>query len=294
MIRSSAEAIQGALEKVCSGITVDSRGLFAPDSISFDQAEAVSEILFGIEEVSRFAIGDFLNHCEKMFREEWSQLLGEKLAKRMTTIENWRYACRNVHFSIRREDLGMTAHYNVASLQSQLLQEQLLRIGAECDLSSDEIKDVSKLFREMDNDQQFVWGERIFQNEMDITDLIAAYKKEFPLFIDTPPASQPTSQPVSQLENEDDTRHLHNQEEDQNEYSGARADYDWSEEKDGAEGEEEPGDLVALKTALDELYLATDLETYAKRRITFTRLLAELDQERSEIFAVEGSEVEYA
>ena len=305
---TGASALQSALQQICNGVAVESRGMFVPDSIEFDQAERIGGLLFDLEEVNRFAIGDFLNHCERVFQEAWAQLLSEKLAKRMSTIENWRYTCRNVALSVRRDDLTMAAHYAVASLKSQLLQEQLLRLGAEEQLPSDDIAKLASLFRDMETGDQFTWGEQIWQNEFTVAEVLQAYEKTLPQKAETQPdqPAQPTQpgtlserliQPLTSSQTGDEDCSVpfnlrEPAERQEVQYSGESRDYNWSEKDDYDQEEEEPGDLVALKVALEEMYLAPTAQEYKARRDTLHRLLGDLDLERAELYAAVGSEEE--
>lgn len=272
--------LQASLRKICANVGVTDRGMTMPDSISETQATEMSEFLFGVEETSRFIIGDFLNGLERIFRDSWTQFLSEKLNKRAGTIENWRYTCRNVPLEIRSSELSMSCHYSVAGLKSRGLQVQLLRIAEADDLSSDDLGKFSALFKPLPESAQDDWAVEIEADCMSANELLAAYNAVRD--------AQATTSTIEEDRQPDafmpsTGAHVGNQTNPSSseiEYSGEAGDYDWSGEKD-----EEPGGLTSLKVALTELYFSDSAEEYDKARNVLARLLQELDTEREEQFS---------
>lgn len=298
MTVTASSALQDALTRISPSIRVEDRALFVDGELTFEEAEQVGQVLFGFEDVSRFAVGDFLNHCEDVFRDEWTQLLSERLGSRATTIENWRYTCRNVHPDIRRADLGITAHYGVAKLVSKGLQVQLLRIAAESEMSSKDVGQFASLFKDMSAGEQYDWGQRMEQENWGSQRLLDEYKAMLlnahsAASVPTTTADEDEEVPFAPMRepSADNApaaslpRLTRTDKDEEVEYSGERSDYDWSEQDDyDPDEEEKPGDLVALQVALEELYFSTTGEEYSKHRYTLMRLLEELDGERIQLY----------
>lgn len=103
----------------------------------FEVLEAILKKLKKVQESLPFWIGDAINRGWLRYGDDFFQALG----KSDKTLQNWASACAGIDPSRRREDVGWSQHYEVASLPPEKQVEVLARVAEE-NLSSHDTRDL--------------------------------------------------------------------------------------------------------------------------------------------------------
>lgn len=109
--------------------SVSEMGLTLPPDLSYDQCEAVVAMFGYLHRLSAFAIGDALNHIERVYGETYAQ--AEKATGlNKNTLMTYASVCAKVPRSRRNKALPFSTHQEVAPLEPDE-QKRWLREAAE-------------------------------------------------------------------------------------------------------------------------------------------------------------------
>ncbi len=117
----------------------------------FEEYELIGATLAKTKESVAWAIGDWIICGEKFFSERFSQML-DNVGLELHTIQNHKWCCSKFTADRRREELTYTHHYEVAGLDSILLQDQLLQRAIDEKLSSVDLRRIVKEMKGADKD----------------------------------------------------------------------------------------------------------------------------------------------
>jgi len=105
---------------------------------TWEQAEAAARHLDIIGRNVAFWWGDFLNYCEDVFPETWTQLIPD-IGWTPKTLQNWKWVCANVRKNARYETLSFGHHETVAGLDPED-QDHFLKLAAEANLTVSDLR----------------------------------------------------------------------------------------------------------------------------------------------------------
>lgn len=111
------------------GTEITPTGLRLPDDLEFDQWKYVGETLLSLNNWTPWAIGDWLNHGERIYGETYTQA-AEVTGKAIKTLYNHSWRAAKVKPDVRSEILSPKHHEVVASMPPDD-QEWWLRAGEE-------------------------------------------------------------------------------------------------------------------------------------------------------------------
>lgn len=88
--------------------------LIVKQELTFEDAQRTSDTLDQMEKSVNFWWGDFLNYCEKVFGEEYAQLVPEVSAD---SLRQWKWVAEKVKAQVRRPELKWSHHREVSHLE---------------------------------------------------------------------------------------------------------------------------------------------------------------------------------
>lgn len=113
--------------------TLTKTGLIIGDEVTKEEWGELGQVLKGLNQSLQWIIGDWVNYGEKQWRETYDQI-AEQTGLDKTTIYDFAYVARSVHFSVRTETLSFGHHKLVAKFDRKI-QRQWLDYAAEKKLS---------------------------------------------------------------------------------------------------------------------------------------------------------------
>ena len=129
--------------------TLTACGIF-PDGVPQDieKWNFLRDLLFSIEGRIGLFIGDYLVGMEKIYGQTYSEL-AEEVGREPSTLYNYHWVCRNVDFSLRKENLSF-GHYNLVAGKDPEEQEQWLNMASAGDVDEEgKVWSVARLRAEM-------------------------------------------------------------------------------------------------------------------------------------------------
>lgn len=123
-----------------SGVEVTATSLTVTDvSPTFESIGAALDLAYGINESSRWWIGDLIAYAERRWGDDYAQLL-EHTCLTERQAERYRYVAQSVAPSQRRENLSFSHHEVVAALEPPD-QARLLALAEASDHSVAQLRD---------------------------------------------------------------------------------------------------------------------------------------------------------
>ena len=109
---------------------------------TFDQAQEITNSLDAMTRNMQWWVGDWLNYCESLFPETWTQLLPD-VGRANKSIMNWKYVADRVSKNGRYENLSFSHHAVVAKMESER-QEHWLQMASEGGWTEKRLRDEIK------------------------------------------------------------------------------------------------------------------------------------------------------
>jgi hypothetical protein len=114
------------------------RAAVVDPALPYEAFEALVSSACKMGDAARWWLGDLLNFGEDRYGEEAAQVLSNRLSERQ--VSEYRWVAKNVHFSVRTDELSFTHHRIVAALDRES-QRRFLTYAAEYDLTVRELRE---------------------------------------------------------------------------------------------------------------------------------------------------------
>lgn len=113
-----AEIIMAYVREMVPGIDIDDRGLALPDDVEFQAVQNLAVLFESTHASIPLWWGDLINEAEKRFRQEWTQILSDRIGKAEGTVRNWRFTAAGIPRDIRPDPtvVRISKLYHAASL----------------------------------------------------------------------------------------------------------------------------------------------------------------------------------
>lgn len=126
----------GAVNDIALPGEVTTTGLVLPESLSFEDWDAIGKRLSQVASGVQWWIGDWLNYGERRYGEMYAQ--AEVITERENqTLRNYKWVSANVEMSVRTDNLSWNHHLQVAALPPETQRDLLARADAESWTSRD-------------------------------------------------------------------------------------------------------------------------------------------------------------
>ena len=121
---------------------LDQTSLLIPDGTPFDVTERMMQALKGLQNCTKFWIGDLLVFSERAYGEKYAQLL-DATDYEYGTLCNISYTAEHVSPAVRRKELTFWHHQEVASLKPDD-QKKFLKIAVDQHLTASALRALIK------------------------------------------------------------------------------------------------------------------------------------------------------
>lgn len=114
-----------------------------PADMDFESYQRIGRTFQTIQKSLNWWLGDYLNFGEQKFGETYTQAV-EATGRAVESLMKYKAVAERVPKEIRQETLGWVHHFYVAYIDADQ-RGDMLRMAANCGLSSRELKDAAKL-----------------------------------------------------------------------------------------------------------------------------------------------------
>ena len=112
----------GTVKDIALPGEVTTISLVLPETLSFEDWDAIGKRLSQVASGVQWWIGDWLNYGERRYGEMYSQ--AEAITERENQLlRNYKYVSANVELSSREDNLSWTHHREVAALPVRILAQ---------------------------------------------------------------------------------------------------------------------------------------------------------------------------
>ena len=163
------------------GFVFTPTGLVVEGSPTYEQWEAVGRRLQYVRAAVHWWIGDWLNEGEARWGERYAQAV-DLTGYTSQTLMNDKWVASRVQFSRRREELPFSHHAEVAALEPRL-QDELLELAAQGDLTRQEFREAARLVKSVDAGRAVQWRVQVVEADGAVSYLSGNSVSEGPVWL---------------------------------------------------------------------------------------------------------------